>query len=295
LIAGLKRTTASFLPDFLKGFFRKLFGTRKRAAIYLRGARGQKVTKQYLVEKLRELGLKRGAVVAVHSSLSRLGFVEGGAKTVVDALIEAVGERGTILMPTFTGFSETAKSNAFDVRKTRSRVGAVTEAFRKMPGVKRSVHPTHSCAALGPKADFLLEGQEEAPTLFGEGTPFHKLMEVNGFVLCLGIGIGMMSMYHVAEDITLNFPLKVYRPGKEKLPVVDWSGNKRNIETAVHDVELHDKFSVDEPLFERELAKRGALKSLRIGESSSSLMPAKKVTMALKDMAARGRLWYREV
>ncbi|MBN2067516.1 MAG: AAC(3) family N-acetyltransferase, partial [Candidatus Diapherotrites archaeon] len=202
----MKAVLAAKMPDSLKAFFRKAFGTRKRAAVYVKAAKGQKITKQYLVEKLRELGLKKGMVVAVHSSLSRLGFVEAGPETVIAALREAVGETGTIMMPTFTGFTENAKTNAFDVRKTRSRVGAITEAFRKMPGVKRSCHPTHSCAALGPKAGFLLEGQEKAQSLFGKGTPFHRLMESNGFVLCLGIGIEMMSMYHVAEDTMNGFP-----------------------------------------------------------------------------------------
>src|SRR6478672_9626519 len=108
-----------------------------------------RVTRADLVEGLRALGLRLGALVQVHSSLSRLGFVEGGAETVVDALLEAVGLAGTVMVPTFNH----GKADIYDPRTTPSISGAVTEALRKRPGAHRSIHPTHPYAAIGPDAE----------------------------------------------------------------------------------------------------------------------------------------------
>ncbi|MBS7633995.1 AAC(3) family N-acetyltransferase [Candidatus Bathyarchaeota archaeon] len=51
---------------------------------------------------LQQLGPKKGDIVIVHSSLSSFGFVEGGAETVIDVLLETVSEEGTVIMPTYS-------------------------------------------------------------------------------------------------------------------------------------------------------------------------------------------------
>ena len=58
------------------------------------------ILKEEIVQKLREVGLEKGDVVMVHTSLKRMGYVCGGAQTVIEALMEVVGENGTIMMPT---------------------------------------------------------------------------------------------------------------------------------------------------------------------------------------------------
>lgn len=58
------------------------------------------ILKEEIVQKLREVGLERGDAVMVHTSLKRMGYVCGGAQTVIEALMEVVGENGTIMMPT---------------------------------------------------------------------------------------------------------------------------------------------------------------------------------------------------
>ena len=60
----------------------------------------QIVLKQDILKSLNDVGLRKGQTVIVHTSLSSLGFVCGGAQVVIEALIETVGKDGTILMPT---------------------------------------------------------------------------------------------------------------------------------------------------------------------------------------------------
>ncbi|MBN2067456.1 MAG: hypothetical protein JW744_03240, partial [Candidatus Diapherotrites archaeon] len=92
---------------------------------------------------------------------------------------------------------------------------------------------------------------------------------------------------------TMNgFPIRVYMKGKQSLPVVGLDGKRRQVETRVHDVKVHDLFSVDEPSFEMQLAKGKALKKLKIGESYSCLMPAGRATEILKEIAGKRMLWY---
>jgi aminoglycoside 3-N-acetyltransferase len=128
-----------------------------------------------LVADLRSLGVTAGMTVMVHSSLSRLGYVAGGAQAVVQALLEAVGTDGTIMMPTHSGdLTDPApwtsppipaawwdivrnEMPAFDIRLTPTRgMGAIVECFRHVRGVRRSAHPTVSAAAVGPNAEALM-------------------------------------------------------------------------------------------------------------------------------------------
>jgi aminoglycoside 3-N-acetyltransferase len=119
-----------------------------------------RVTRTDLVAGLREIGIETGALLQVHSSLSRLGYVEGGAETVVDALLEAVGSEGTVMVPTFNH----GGADIFDPRTTPSTNGAVTEALRRRPEARRSLHPTHPYAAIGKHAEELVTGHLEVDT-----------------------------------------------------------------------------------------------------------------------------------
>src|SRR5215831_12542887 len=119
------------------------------------------------VTDLEALGVRPGGSLMVHSSLSSLGYVPGGVTAVIEALQRAIGPRGTLAMPAHSWERAGKGDFTFDVRKTPSCVGAISESFRKIPGVVRSLHPTHSVAALGPRAGFLTEGHENASTPCG--------------------------------------------------------------------------------------------------------------------------------
>lgn len=60
----------------------------------------QIVLKQDILDALSTVGMRPGQTVMVHCSLSALGYVCGGAQSVIEALLQTVGEAGTIMMPT---------------------------------------------------------------------------------------------------------------------------------------------------------------------------------------------------
>ncbi len=152
-----------------------------------------------------QLALRSNHLV-VHASLASFGPLEGGAVTICTALLESIGDTGTVVMPAFT-YAETWPSAtpggtlgrplAFHADLPVSKeIGAVAEAFRRLPGVLRSSHPTHSFAAWGRQAREVLSTQRDNNP-FG---PLKKLNIMQGHVLLLGTSLQTATVLHVAEE-----------------------------------------------------------------------------------------------
>ena len=181
-------------------------------------------TRESIATGLRKLGLAAGDTVIVHSSLSSLGFVSGGAPAVVQALIDVITDSGTIVMPTHSSdYSDPAgweappvpqswveplraSLPAFDPEVTpTSYMGQIVEVFRRWPGNERSRHPTISFAAWGPDSEFVTEGhtyEEEA----GDGSPLGRVYDLDGKVLLLGVGYDRNTSFHLAEYRVPGYP-----------------------------------------------------------------------------------------
>lgn len=146
------------------------------------------------------LGLCKGDSVLIHSSFKSVGYVDGGIQTLVDAISDCIGSNGTLLAPTLSYEHVPMDNPIYNHAQTPSCVGAVSEYIRKMPGAKRSIHPTHSCAAIGDKRDFFVCGHENDCTPVGENSPFAKLPLVGGKVLMLGCFVGFNTSMHGIEE-----------------------------------------------------------------------------------------------
>jgi len=159
-------------------------------------------TKEEMARDLERTGLRKGDTVLVHSSLSRIGYVPGGAETVIDALLEAVGDAGTIVVPTLTGHMSDSPENppAFSSDKP-SWTGTIPEVLRKREGACRSNHPTHSVAAIGNLARKMTEGHEDAMTPCGRDTPYLKIAEAHGKILFLGATLNSNTTFHSIEEL----------------------------------------------------------------------------------------------
>lgn len=158
------------------------------------------VTLRDLVEGLEQVGVHPGMAVMVHSSLSAFGYVEGGEHSVIDALLHVLGRNGLLMMPTHTWGTVNVRQPVFHETLTPSIVGRVTEAFRKKPGVYRSLHPTHSVAATGNRAKEMLEGHERWSTPCSIDSPYGRLVAENGYVLFLGASLHSFTLMHAFEE-----------------------------------------------------------------------------------------------
>jgi aminoglycoside 3-N-acetyltransferase len=212
---------------------------------YLPPPHASRVDKEDIKQGLSRAGLRAGDTVLVHSSLSRFGYVEGGADAVIDALLETVGPDGTLLMSAITTSSEfvvrcieAAEAGAvlntppLDIASATTWAGAIPETFRRRPGVVRSLHPTHSVTAIGARASELLQGHHLAPGPCGKGTPFMRLAdESRGFVLLLGVNHESNTTLHGVEEIaTLEY---VLYPKLCRVPILSPNG-PREAHTRVH-------------------------------------------------------------
>jgi len=161
-------------------------------------------TRDGIAEALRALGVWPGDVLLVHSSLSSFGRVDGGPDAVIDALLDVLGPDGLLVMPTFTNCrvapATTSPAEPYDPATTscRDRTGIIPDTFRRRNGVKRSLHPTHSVAACGPRADEFVAGGERRT--FDPAGPFGRFVRWNGKALFLGARLGANTTMHVAED-----------------------------------------------------------------------------------------------
>ncbi|WP_347551984.1 AAC(3) family N-acetyltransferase [Pseudalkalibacillus hwajinpoensis] len=171
-----------------------------------------------LVTDFRELGVKNGMTLLVHSSLSSLGWVCGGAEAVIKALMKVVGEDGTIVMPAQSASNSDPagwmnppvpeswwpiirdQMPAYCKATTPTRgMGAIVEQFRHFPGVKRSDHPVYSFAAWGKDKEVILENQP-LESGFGEQSPLAKIYELDGEILMIGVGHDSNTSLHYAEN-----------------------------------------------------------------------------------------------
>ncbi len=150
----------------------------------------------------KALGIDQGDTVLVHSSLRSLGGAK--ANEVIEGLLDALGPDGTLVFPTLSYMNCNPSKPLFDYHNTQSNVGYLPEYFRtEVKGVLRSVCPTHSCAALGRNAEFVVSGHKNDKTPCGENSPFRRVLQLKGKILFLGCGMNCNTSMHAVEELSV--------------------------------------------------------------------------------------------
>jgi aminoglycoside 3-N-acetyltransferase len=238
-----------------------------------------------LTTELKQLGLKPGMVVLVHSSLSALGWVSGGAVAVVQALMQVVTETGTIVMPTHSrelsdprywenppvpkSWWQTIRDTmpAFDPAYTPTRgMGKIVECFRTFPGVKRSYHPDVSLAAWGKHATEITKNHSLSYGC-GENSPLQKIYDLNGHVLLLGVGHGNNTSLHLSEVKANVYPICIAHA-----PIINAQGQREW--RAFEDVDAGDGSDLFEALGQ-DFESAATVLTGKIGNATAKLMNQK--------------------
>lgn len=259
-------------------------------------------TKAKLIKDIQALGLQRTDTVLIHSSMKAVGEVEGRADTVLDAFMDYFAP-GLLIFPTHSWSTINTEHDTFDPATEPSCVGILSNLFMKRPGVVRSLHPTHSVAAIGKGAAEYLKGEEKSDTPCHRNGCWGKLYDLSAKIVFMGCGLRYNTFLHGVEEwnnieqrlTDMHYPFKIRladgsiidRPmRRHHSPVGDISANYGKVGDA--------------------LLKTGAARMGRIGDAKTYVTDARKtadlVSIFLKrdpdfflDDKPVPREWYREL
>lgn len=244
-----------------------------------------------LVAGFRRLGILPGGVTMVHSSLSAFGRVDGGAAAVIRALLQTLGPLGTLVMPTLCQKDKELRFKTWDIERSSSDVGHITETLRLWPQALRSDHATHSVAALGPLAGEITGEHKHSygrpgpwgVAAFGYNSPWEKLYRVNARYCFLGVTMRVNTMGHLIQSIFVERILSVASPAKRAQLLDEVAGWCKPGAWPWYDFERMEKI----------LAERGFVTYVMIGEASCRAVDARAMVEAtLEILQADPERWF---
>lgn len=185
-----------------------------------------------------KIGINPADKIVVNIAMSRIGVLQDGPATFVNALKRYITSEGLIVMPSYphrASFDYLENYSTFDVNTTPSKNGAITEYFRKSSDTYRSIHPTHPLVAWGKNAQQLMEGHELSKSMYDEHSPYKKLLDINVKNVLIGVNFDHMIMIRVIDDLYKEYPINPYCDKKYVVSVRGYNGDLINVETNCHD------------------------------------------------------------
>jgi aminoglycoside 3-N-acetyltransferase len=227
------------------------------------------VTRADVAAGFQELGLSPGGVLLIHSSLSSFGKVEGGAETVIDGIMDVLGPDGALLAPTLTGHEGLSPDNPphVDLRAEPCWTGRIPETLRQRPDAVRSIHPTHSCAAIGGRAEEVTRGHHLSPTPCGVTSPYFRCAMAGGHIAMIGCTLSTCTTCHTVEELA-NVGYHLQRKAAFG-SCIDRSGHRVDTPCLLHSYEGPPR---DFPVMEPILLEKGLMRIGCIGDSTVRLI-----------------------
>lgn len=246
-------------------------------------------TGEDLKKQLQDMNLSGKETILIHSSMKAIGEVEGGADTVLDAWMEFFGD-GLLLLPTHTWKNVNAQNPVYDPKSTPSCVGILTNLFRERAGVVRSLHPTHSLAGYGKKAEEFLAGEEMATTPCGPHGCYDKLKMAGGKILLVGVGHEKNTFIHCVEEL-LNVPNRLADKPME-LEIVMPDGSHRMSYMRKHYNATQPHISEDFVKLTEGYYECGAALPVRFGNADCILCDAQKIFEVTRRVLRKDPEWF---
>jgi len=246
---------------------------------------------EQLSTALTRLGVESGDTLMVHASLKPYNGFKGKPADIVQVLKDIVTRDGILAMPSQT-YRDSSKAflsrkTPMDVRRTASQMGLLSEIFRRGKDVRRSLNPTHPVLAWGRASDWFIADHDKSPWSFGPDSPYGKLLEAHGKVLCIDTPFDVITYTHFLEDrIKDQLLFSLYEDAPELGTVVGEDGIRRDIPVYVIS-EVARKMRREERLI-KVLKKDELLHSSRIGNMRLLMIECAQVTECVERMMARG-------
>lgn len=284
-LSALRRTLARHLSERSKRAIRsRLSAVKLRLVRTLLSYDGPA-----LVARLRAAGIRDDDTVMVHANFAIDSGFRGTPADLVQALSGLLGGRGNLLMVSipFRGAAVDylARTPTFDVARTVSMMGMISETFRRQPGTRRSLHPTHPVLAVGAQAAEFVRGHEACIYPCGAGSPFDLFHRRNGKILLFDVGFGAMTFIHYVEDMFKDrLPFPVYGPQLFDAPVIDAHGDRRTVRTYT----FNKTVPRDARRLEAVMRRQGLVHASRVGNSRFLVVSAADVVSSFDAMLSAG-------
>jgi aminoglycoside N3'-acetyltransferase len=198
-------------------------------------ARAIAVWRSYSVRELesalRALGIAEGDSLVVHAAFRPLNGFRGEPVHIIDCLLDIIGPKGHLMMLSMpyggTARDYLAWHPVFDARRTPSRMGVISECFRRRRGVLRSLNPLHPVLAWGPRAEWIVAGHEALAHSCGKGSPFERMLALDTKALFFDVGLETLTFAHYLEEMFSDTaPVPVYAEAPVEVSIVDAGGQR---------------------------------------------------------------------
>ena len=260
---SLRDAAKKILP---RGVYERLARTKKRLE-RARVARLPQLTEQDFARILaQDLRLETGDAVFVHSSTDQLNLSFPFYR-ILSLVREAIGAQGTVLFPTFpnrkiSSYEYLQQGTVFDVRRTPSYIGLLTEFARRQRGARRSLHPTKSVCAIGPLAEELVATHQRSPYPYDAPSPFYKLVEKGAKIVGLGTWTNKLTFVYTACDaLREDYPVRIYHDELFEARCVNYEGEMEVVKTYAQDMR---KVKSDVPAYMKAHVPQGIASDLTI-------------------------------
>ena len=248
------------------------------------------------------LNLGAGELVYVHSGMDGLNL-EFPFYRILFLIREVIGPSGTVLFPTYpnhriSSYEYLRQGRVFDVRRTPSYTGILTEFARRQRGAVRSLHPTKSVCAIGPNAAEITATHHLSPYPYDRCSPYYKLIAGGGKIVGLGATTNYISFGYCVDDAWKEkFPVRVYHEEIFAAPCINYEGERVTVRTYAHDMSrvVHP----DMPLFFQKYVSAEACRDLmvrgmRFFRADAAKLFAEMMSLAERDIIAYPRSVYRK-
>src|SRR5882672_560736 len=251
---------------------------------------------------VNDLNLVGGDLVYVHSGMDGLNLSFPFYR-ILFLIQEVIGPRGTVVFPTYpnhriSSYEWLQQGNIFDVRRTPSYTGILTEFARRQRKAIRSLHPTKSVCAIGPAAPELTSTHHLSPYPYDTNSPYYKLIAGGGKIVGLGATTNYISFGYCVDDAWKEkFPVRVYHHEIFTAPCINYEGERVTVKTYAHDMSrvVHP----DMPLFFQKYVSAEAchdllVRGMRFFRADAAKLFAEMMNLADRDIIAYPRSVYRK-
>lgn len=245
-----------------------------------------------LENRLTKLGLKSGDSIVLHASFSPFNGFEAEIQCLIDCFLDVIGPQGHMFMMSmpYSGAAREylAEGVPFDVRRTPSRMGMITESFRRRPGVLRSSNPLHPVLAWGPYAKWVIEGHEQLEYSCGKNSPFEKMLELDTKAVLFDVDLDVLSFTHHLEDCFKDSaPVRVYTEQPFPATIIDTAGEQRSI--SVYPFSWEGMSRRNFTLLYDEFEHSGGVRRDRIGNTSLAVASLRDLKACGEQIVTSGR------